>query len=93
MASTSLVSLWVLIACVKRARVAGDLDASADAGGGMGVVATLPVAVVAVSGGLARRPDAVGELVAFFPGWYPRPDSLAKGILVLLATVLILGRL
>ena len=93
MAGASLVSLGVLVACVKRARVAGDLDTSTTLVVAMGVLATLPVAVVAVSGGLARRPDAVGELVAFFPGWYSTADSLAKAMLVLLATALFLGRL
>jgi O-antigen ligase len=93
MVGASLVTLGLLFSCTKRARLARDLDASSALAVAMGVAATLPIAVVAIAGGIARRPDAVGQLTAFFPGWYGTADSLAKLLLMVFAAALLVGRL
>ncbi len=59
----------------------------------MGFAGTLPVAVVAIAGGVVRRPDVLEQLVAIYPGWYSAADRLAKVLLGIVAATLILGRL
>jgi O-antigen ligase len=93
MTGASLVTFAVLFSAVKEARRHGDFDASAVLTLGMGLVATVPVAIVALTGGLVRRPDVLKQLVAFYPGWYSAADKLAKLLLVAVALVLIAGRL
>src|SRR5258705_9384404 len=93
MTGASLVTFAVLSSAIKEARRHGDFDASAVLTLGMGLVATVPVAIVAVTGGLVRRPDVLKQLVAFYPGWYSAADKLAKLLLVAVALTLIAGRL
>jgi O-antigen ligase len=93
MAGASLVSLGILIAALDRARIRRDLDASTALTLGMGIAGSLPVAIVAIAGGVVRRPDAVGQLATFYPSWYTPADTISKLLLLVLVSVLLLGRL
>lgn len=93
MAGAALVSLGLLVPAVRKARIAGDLDASAALTLGMAWLITLPTAVAAVSGGVSRRPDVFGELALIFPGWYVSAARLAAVLVAVLAAVLLLRRL
>ena len=64
----SLISLGSPVVCANRTGGAGELDASTALAAATGFAGTLPVPVVAVSGGRARRADALGHLVVFDPG-------------------------
>ena len=88
----SLVTLGLLVPALGRARAAGDLDASAGLTLGMAWLVCLPVALVAFSGGVLRRPDAFGELATTFPGWYPKATEVARLLLAALAAALLLRR-
>jgi O-antigen ligase len=90
MAGASVLALTLLYRSVREARAAGDLDAATALTLGTGLLITLPVAIVVASGGLARRPDVLGNLVAVFPGWYGQADRLAKVLLATLAAALLL---
>jgi O-antigen ligase len=92
MAGASLVTLGLLVQAIRRARAAGDLDASAGLTLGMAWLVSLPLALVAITGGVQRRPDAFGELVSSFPGWYPRATDLSRLLLAALAAALLLKR-
>jgi O-antigen ligase len=93
MAGASLISVWVLTDSLCRARALGDLDGSASLTLGMGIAGTLPVTIVAIAGGVVRRPDAVGQLATFYPSWYTKVDSAAKLMVLALVGTLIVGRL
>lgn len=93
MAGTALVALLLLLPSVRHSRAAGDLDASAALTLGMGWLIILPLALVAISGDLTRRPDVFGELVAIFPGWYLIAVHVAMLLVAALAAVLLLRRL
>lgn len=90
MAGGALVALGLLVPLIRGARAARDLDGSTALTLGMGWLITLPVAVVASTGGVTRRTDAFGQLVAIFPGWYPKADRLALLLIAALAAVLLL---
>jgi hypothetical protein len=60
---------------------------------GMAWLIVLPIALVAISGGLDRRQDVFGELTTFFPGWYGRAVDLAVLLVAALAAALLLRRL
>jgi len=92
MAGASLVTLGLLVPAIRRARAAGDLDASAALTFGTAWLVSLPVALVAITGGVLRRPDAFGELVASYPGWYPGATDLARLLLAALAAALVFKR-
>jgi O-antigen ligase len=93
MTGASLVALGLLVPSIRRARAAGDLDASAGLTFGIGWLVILPTALVAFSGGVLRRPDAFGELVPSLPGWYPMATDVAKLLLAALAAALVFRRL
>ncbi len=93
MAVGTLAALWALIRTLGRARVAGDLDASTALTLAMGLAISLPVVVVVATGGLVRRPDTFGDLVAIYPAWYERALSGTLLLAGLLAVVLLLRRL
>jgi O-antigen ligase len=93
MACAALVSLLTLAAALRRARAAGDLDASSALTLGMGWFMSLPIALVAISGGVSRRPNAFGELVPAYPGWSDRAIDASVLLVALLATVLLLRQL
>jgi O-antigen ligase len=90
MAVAALLALGLLVRAVRQARAAGDLDASTALTLGMAWLISAPVALVAISGGVTRRPDVFGELVTIFPGWYLSAVDLAMLVVVALATVLLL---
>lgn len=92
MTSASLVSLWLLVAALKRARAAGDLDGAAALVFGTAWLVCLPMALVAFSGGVVRRLDAFRELATTFPSWYPMVTDLSRLALAALAGVLLLRR-
>jgi O-antigen ligase len=92
MASSAIVALGLLVHALRVARAARDLDASTALTLGMAWLTTLPLAVVAFSGGVTRRLDAFRQLVAFFPGWYSRADRLALLLIAALAVVLLVRR-
>lgn len=89
-ASGSVLALVLLFVAVRRARAAGDLDASTALVLGSGLLVILPSAVVAVTGTLQRRTSVVGDLVAINPGWYHRLDQLCLALLAALALGLLL---
>jgi O-antigen ligase len=93
MAGAGLVALGLLVPSLRRARTAGDLDASAALTLGMAWLITLPIAVAAMSGGVTRQPDVFGELVLIFPGWYLDAARVAVFVVAALAAVLLLRRL
>jgi O-antigen ligase len=93
MAGAALVALLLLVPSVRRARAAGDLDASAALTLGMAWLTSLPVAFAAASGDLARRPDVFGELIPIFPGWYLNATRVALVLVVALAAFLLVKRL
>src|SRR5919197_5470577 len=90
MASGALVALALLVHAIRGARAAGDLDASTALTLGMAWLVSLPVAVVASTGGVTRRLDAFRQLVAIFPGWYAKADDVALLLVAALALVLLL---
>jgi O-antigen ligase len=92
MSGASLVSLGLLVPAIRRARAAGDLDASAMLTLGTAWLVCLPMALVAFTGGVVRRPDAFRELVAVFPGWYPVATDLARLLVAALAGALLFRR-
>jgi O-antigen ligase len=92
MAGASLVALVLLFPAIRRARSAGDLDASAALTLGAGWLVCLPPALVALSGGVVRRPDAFRELVAIFPSWYPLATDFSRLLLAALAGALLCRR-
>jgi O-antigen ligase len=93
MAGAALVTLATLAASLRRARAEGDLDASSALTLGMGWLMSLPIALVAVSGGLSRRPNAFGQLVPAYPGWFDRAIDMGVLLVALLASVLLLRQL
>jgi O-antigen ligase len=93
MAGAAVVTLLMLIASLRRARAAGDLDAASALTLGMGWLLTLPIALVAISGGLSRRPNVFGELVPAYPGWHDRAIDVSMLLVALLASVLLLRQL
>jgi len=93
MAGGALLALALLVRAIRRARAAGDLDASTALTLGMGWLISLPLAVVASTGSLTRQTDAFGQLVAIFPGWYAAADSLGLVVIAALAVVLLLRQL
>ena len=92
MTGASLVALGLLVPALRRARAGGDLDAAAALTFATGWLVCLPVALVAVSGGVLRRPDAFGQLAASFPGWYPQAAELARLALAAFAATLLFRR-
>jgi O-antigen ligase len=92
MTGASLVTLALLVPSLKRARAAGDLDAAAALTLGTAWLACVPMALVAFSGGVIRRPDAFRELVTTFPGWYPMATDLARLLIAALAGALLFRR-
>jgi O-antigen ligase len=92
MAGAALVALALLVPSVRRARAAGDLDASTALTLGMAWLITLPTAVATMSGGVTRRPDVFGELALILPGWYLNAARAAALLAALLAAVLLLRR-
>ena len=91
-ASASVIALVLLAVGVRRARAAGDIDASTLLTLATGVLLILPDALVAVTGTLARRPDVFGDLMAINPGWYVRVNDLSLLLLAALATFLLLSQ-
>ena len=88
----SLVALLLLVSSVRRARAAGDLDASTALTFGMGSLISLPIILTVIGGDLTRRPDVFRELVAIYPGWYLNASRLAMLLVAALATFLLLKR-
>jgi O-antigen ligase len=93
MTGASLVALAVLVSSIRRAHAADDVDASTALTLGMGWLVCLPMALVAIAGGVVRRPDAFRELVAIFPGWYSMVTDFARLLLAALAGALLFKRL
>ena len=85
MTGASLVTLALLAPSLRRARAAGDLDAAAALTFGTAWLFCLPLALVAFSGGVVRRPDAFGELVTMLPAWYPVATDVARLLIAALA--------
>lgn len=92
MTGASLVTLALLVPAVRRARAAGDIDAAAALTLGTAWLVCLPLALVAFTGGVARRPDAFRELTAILPSWYAPATDLARLLVAALAGALLLGR-
>ena len=92
MTGASLVALGLLVPALRRARVGGDLDAAAALTFATGWLVCLPVALVAVSGGVLRRPDAFGQLATSYPGWYPQAAELARLALAAFGATLLFRR-
>jgi O-antigen ligase len=93
MAAAAVATLLTLVAAFRRARAEGDLDASTALTFGMAWLVSLPIALVVVSGGLTRKPNVFGELVAVYPGWHERAVDLSVLLVALLASVLLLRQL
>jgi O-antigen ligase len=93
MAAAAVVTLVTLAASLRRARAEGDLDASSALTLGMGWLMSLPIALVAISGGLSRRPNVFGQLVPAYPGWLDRAIDMSVLLVALLASVLLLRQL
>ncbi len=92
-AGASVVALTVLVRAVRTARAAGDLDSSSVLTFGMGWFSTLTLAVVAIAGGLKRRPDVFDELIPVLPGWYDLAVAASLGLLMVLVAILLVRRL
>lgn len=93
MASTALAALALLVPAVKTARAAGDLDASTALTLALGWLVSLPIVIVALSGGLVRRLDTARELVPVLPSWYEPAAYLSLALVIALATALLVKRL
>jgi O-antigen ligase len=93
MAGAALVALGVLVPAVRRARAAGDVDASTGLTLGMAWLVSLPSTLVAISGGAPLRQDAFGDFVAIFPGWYQHALDVTVLLVAALAGVLLFKRL
>ncbi len=93
LAGSALVALGLLVPAVKRARAAGDLDASTALTLALGWVVSLPIVIVAFSGGLVRRLDTARELVPVLPSWYEPAAYLSLALVLALAMVLLVRRL
>jgi O-antigen ligase len=92
-AGASLIALGLLVPAVRRARAAGDVDASAALTLGVAWLVSLPTALVAISGGAPLRQDAFGALVGIYPGWYHQALDATVLLLAALAAVLLFRRL
>jgi O-antigen ligase len=89
-ATTAVVAFGLLVVVLRRARAAGDLGPSALLTFGMGWLISLPVAMVAISGGISRRPDVFHRrLVTVLPGWYPTAIQIATVLTGILAVALV----
>jgi O-antigen ligase len=93
LAGSALVALGLLVPAVKRARTAGDLDASTALTLALGWLVSLPIVVVTFSGGLVRRLDSARELVPVLPSWYEPAAYLSLALVIALAAVLLVKRL
>ena len=93
MAVSALVAVRSFLAAIGRARREGDFDESAALTLGMAWLVSLPIALVAITGGLVRRPSIFGDLEADYPGWYDPATSAALLLVVGLAIVLLARRL
>lgn len=91
-AAASLLALALLYLGIRRARAAGDLDASCALTLGAGLLITLPDAIVAFTGTLRREYDVIGNLVGVNPSWYHRVDQLMVVLLAGLALALLIPR-
>ena len=91
-AAASLLALALLYLGVRRARAAGDLDASCALTLGAGLLISLPDAIVALTGTLRREYDVIGNLVGVNPSWYHRVDQLMVVLLAGLALALLIPR-
>jgi O-antigen ligase len=93
MAGAALAALGLLLPAVRRARAAGDLDASAALTLGIAWLVSLPTTLVAISGGAPSRQDVFGEFVAIFPGWYQHALDVTVLLVAALASLLLVRRL
>jgi O-antigen ligase len=93
MAAAAAFTLLLLIPSLRQARAAGDVDLSTALTLGMGWLTSLAIALVAITGGLTRRPDAFGELAPIFPSWYANAVDVALFLVGALAVVVVLRRL
>ena len=94
MAGSALVALGLLVPVVKRARAAGDLDASTALTLALGWLLSLPIVVVVLSGAFVRRLDTTSrELVPVLPGWYQEAVYLCMAVLMAVAAMLLVRRL
>jgi O-antigen ligase len=93
MAGAALVSLGLLVPAIRRARVAGDLDAATALTLGTGLLASLPIAIVAITGGVTRQLESFRQLATVLPGWYPGAERLGFALIAALAGFLIVRAL
>ncbi|HEV3485653.1 MAG TPA: O-antigen ligase family protein [Vicinamibacterales bacterium] len=93
LAVAAAFTLLLLIPSLRQARAAGDLDISSALTLGMAWLTSLPIALVAITGGLTRRPDAFGELVPIFPSWYANAVDFAVFFVAALAVIVAMRRL
>jgi hypothetical protein len=93
MAGSALGALVLLVPALRRARAAGDLDASTVLGLAAGWLIILPIVGVVLLGGLERRLDVSRELVPVLPGWYQTALHVCLVLLMVVAAVLLARRL
>jgi len=93
MAGGALVALGLLVPAVKRARAAGDLDASTALTLALGWLLSLPVVVAVVSGNLVQEENAYREVVTVLPPWYGDAADLSMALLIALAALLVVKQL
>lgn len=93
MAIGAFVPVAFLLSALRRARDAGDLDASALLTFSMGWLVSVPIAAAVISGTLVRREDVFRELVPVLPGWYSNALDICLAVLIGIAAVLIVRRL
>jgi hypothetical protein len=92
MGGSALVALGLLVPAVRRARAAGDLDASTALTLALGWLPSLPIVMVVFSGSLVRELDASRERVPVLPDWYEPAVYVSLGLVTGLAAVLLVKR-
>jgi O-antigen ligase len=93
LAGAALVSVGLLVPVIRRARVAGDLDAATALTLGTGLLASLPIAIVAITGGVTRQLESFRQLATVLPSWYVGAERVGFGLIAALAGFLALRAL
>jgi O-antigen ligase len=93
MATGAFFPVAFLPPALRRARAAGDLDASALLTFSMGWLVSLPIALAVISGRVMHREDVFRELVPILPSWYSTALDICLVLLISIAGVLIVRRL
>ena len=94
MGAGALGAAGMLVPTLRRARAAGDLDASALLVLALGWLVSLPIVVAVITGSVVKQmDDDTRELATVNPDWYEKAAYLSLALVMVLAAVLVVRRL